>query len=68
MIRQTAWLGALLLVIAGVVLLPAEIACAQDTSNEVRHRVDTPFYTLRGPDAPMIAVIQTEEEVEYIGD
>ncbi len=68
MIRQTVWLGALILVIAGVVLLPAEIACAQDTSNEVRHRVDTPFYTLRGPDAPMIAVIQTEEEVEYIGD
>jgi hypothetical protein len=71
MIRQTAWLGALLLVIAGFVLLPAEIACAQDTSNDgerVRHGVDTPFYTLRGPDAPMIALIQTEEEVEYIGD
>jgi hypothetical protein len=45
-------------------------ATAQESGGDIRikHVVDTPFYTLRGPEVPMIALIQTGDEVEYIGD
>jgi hypothetical protein len=42
------------------------VAAAQD--ERVDHPVDTPLYTLRGPEAPLVAIIQTDIEVEYIGD
>jgi hypothetical protein len=45
-------------------------ATAQESRGDIRlqHVVDTPFYTMRGPEVPMVALIQTGDEVEYIGD
>jgi hypothetical protein len=65
----------LVLLAITLILLPALAvtpATAQDPPEGgdeiVRYTVDTPFYTLQGPEAPMVALIQTEMEVEYIGD
>lgn len=64
-------LRAFLLAAAAGLTVLASLARAQkpaEDDTQIRYGVDTPFYTLRGLDAPMIALIQTEEEVEYIGD
>jgi hypothetical protein len=58
-----------LVIIALVILTAAattSVAAAQD--ERVDYSVDTPLYTLRGPDSPLVAIIQTDIEVEYIGD
>jgi hypothetical protein len=34
----------------------------------VDYPVDTPIFTMHGPEAPLISLIQTDIEVEYIGD
>lgn len=55
---------------ASLLVSAAPTALAQDDGGDIRlrHVVDTPFYTLRGPEVPMVALIQTGDEVEYIGD
>jgi len=52
---------------AGAMFSPAA-AQESEAVKRIDHVVDTPFYTLRGPDVPIVALIQTGEEVEYIGD
>jgi hypothetical protein len=34
----------------------------------VQYPIDTPLYTLRGPEASTVSLIQTDIEIEYIGD
>jgi hypothetical protein len=61
----------LLMTGAAGIALDAAAQEAQDQPRQdeiVRYAVDTPFYTLQGPEAPMVALIQTDMEVEYIGD
>jgi hypothetical protein len=54
------------------VVIPALLAVAAGVAagadDRVDYPIDTPLYTLRGPEAPMIALIQTDVEIEYIGD
>jgi hypothetical protein len=67
MIRQTAMLAVLAVALNGM----WNHALADDPPGEgerVDYPVDSPLYTLHGPDWPMIALIQTGEELEYIGD
>lgn len=67
MIRQVIMFAALVAVLNGA----ASYAVAQESDDQgerVDHPVDSPLYTLRGPESPSIALIQTAEEVEYIGD
>jgi len=44
------------------------VAAAAGADERVDHPIDTPLYTLRGPEEPMVALIQTDIEIEYIGD
>jgi hypothetical protein len=55
-------------IIALVILTAVATSVAAARSERVDHPVDTPLYTLRGPEAPVAAIIQTDIEVEYIGD
>jgi hypothetical protein len=62
---------ALLLVVSSLVAAAQALAQEeeqQEPAGRIYYTVDTPFYTLRGPEQPMVALIQTEMEVEYIGD
>jgi hypothetical protein len=68
MSRLSALLTAIIAVLIAVHSTPASLAMTDEPPKTVHHPVDTPFFTLQGPDAPMIALIQTVEEVEYIGD
>jgi hypothetical protein len=60
--------AALLLAAAGIPLGLSQTDQPADEGKPRYHPVDTPFHTLRGPGTPMIALIQTEFELEYIGD
>ena len=57
-----------LIIIALVTLTAAATLVAAAQDERVDHPVDTPLYTLRGPELRMVAIIQTDIEVEYIGD
>lgn len=37
-------------------------------AERIDHPIDTPLYTLRGPETATVSVIQTDVEIEYIGD
>lgn len=37
-------------------------------AGRLQYPIDTPLHTLRGPDAPTVSIIQTDIEIEYIGD
>jgi hypothetical protein len=37
-------------------------------AERVNHPIDTPLYTLRGPESSTVSIIQTDIEIEYIGD
>jgi len=51
-----------LLAVVGAAFTPAA------AGERVQHPIDTPLYTLRGPEASTVSVIQTDIEIEYIGD
>jgi hypothetical protein len=71
MSRQFVIFIALLTLLLSASGVPAGFSQNEQPSEEGKptyYSVDTPFYTLRGPETPMIALIQTEFEVEYIGD
>lgn len=61
-------LTALLLAVSGIPVGFSQTDQPADQDKPTYHAVDTPFHTLRGPETPMIALIQTEFELEYIGD
>ncbi len=50
-----------------LVIVPAS-AQEPGAGERVDFAVDTPFFTTRGTESPMMALIQTEEEIEFIGD
>lgn len=59
--RQTVLLVSFLAATAG--------GFAETVAGErVDYPIDTPLYTMRGPEAPMVSLIQTDIEIEYIGD
>lgn len=51
-----------------VLAIAVFIASAAHAGEKVFHPIDTPLYTLNGPEAPSVSLIQTDIEVEYIGD
>lgn len=69
--RKSA-IGSAAAVLAGLAVVAAlhAQAPAREDGDGIRteHVVDTPFYTMRGPEIAMIALIQTGDELEYIGD
>jgi hypothetical protein len=61
MLRRTVLLVYCLTALAG----GGAAALAQE---RVDYPIDTPLYTMRGLEAPVVSLIQTDIEIEYIGD
>jgi hypothetical protein len=55
-------------IIASVLAVAALVTARADDEERASYPVDTPLYTLHGPPAPSVALIQTDIEIEYIGD